>query len=73
MNQYIAFGGDKYYPVGGFGDFVGDYETLKEAKAADTFSFVAPNGKPWQHYEWFHILNVETGEIVYNRKIRDGY
>ena len=31
--RYLIFAGADYYPAGGWGDFVGDFDTLEEAIA----------------------------------------
>jgi hypothetical protein len=34
MKPYLLFCGDDYYPLGGWDDFRGSFDTLDEAKAA---------------------------------------
>ena len=34
MKRYLLFTYERYYPLGGFCDFEGDYATIEEAKAA---------------------------------------
>ena len=31
MKRYLVFGGDVYYPEGGFSDFVGEYDVEEDA------------------------------------------
>lgn len=31
MKNYLSFYGDRYYAIGGMGDFIGDYDTKEEA------------------------------------------
>lgn len=31
MKRYLAFSGDIYYPSQGMGDFIGDYDDIKDA------------------------------------------
>lgn len=56
MKRYLLFAGDVYYPVGGWDDFRGAYDTIEEAQSAslayrDT-------------YEWFHIVDtVEMKQV----------
>lgn len=54
--RYALFGGDCYYPEGGFNDFRGAFDTVKaavrQAKA--------------KKMEWFHILDLETLSVVHN-------
>lgn len=49
--RFWLFAGDKE-KCGGYLDYQGDYETLEEAEQAGT------------GYEWFHILDVETRQVV---------
>jgi hypothetical protein len=41
MKRFIAMGGEDYYPDGGFGDFLGDFDTAQEAREAS-------EGKDWR-------------------------
>lgn len=34
MKRYLAFYGTHYYPSGGMGDFIGDFDTCDEAEKA---------------------------------------
>ena len=34
MGRYLLFKGDDYYPLGGWGDFEGSFDTIKEAQEA---------------------------------------
>lgn len=33
MKKFLLFGHDTYYPSGGWGDFIGDFDTIEEAQA----------------------------------------
>lgn len=52
MKRYLAFGGDSYYPTGGWMDFSGAFATITEAQAA-----VA-------HCDWWHVIDGKTGKAV---------
>ena len=56
---YFLFGGEDYYPSGGWGDFVKAFDTKEEAVEV---------GK--QEYErvgkWWHVVDVGAREIVDN-------
>lgn len=55
MNNYLLFAGDIFYPVGGWGDFIGSYSTPEEAKeAVESLAII----------NWWHIVDLETEEIV---------
>ena len=55
MKTYLVFKGYTYYPSGGMEDFVGDYETLEEAKKA--------LGEI-DEYEWGHIYDCINRKII---------
>ncbi len=54
MRQFLLFGGDLYYPSGGWKDFRGDFDNLESAlhRAATL------------RIDWWHIFDMETGQIV---------
>ena len=52
MKRFLRFEGYDYYPSGGWGDFVGDYDTLEEARERPS---------PWG---WFHVVDTETMKEV---------
>jgi hypothetical protein len=53
MKRYLLFGGENYYPGGGWHDFKGSYPTREEAQAA---------GKALtsERYQWFHVIDLEN-------------
>lgn len=57
MKRYLVFGGTNYAPSGGWDDFLGDFDTLEEAKKAS-----AP---PWG-CEWKQIVDTDTQGCVDN-------
>lgn len=60
---YILFGGEDYYPHGGFEDFLGVYPSHEEARQA-----AAAMAR-----EWWHIVNVQTLCIVEKRERGTAY
>jgi len=52
--RYLVFGGDSYYPSGGWSDLIGSADTLEDANAAVTAS----------DNDWHSIIDMETGEQV---------
>ena len=48
----MLFAGDNYYPLGGWADFIGTYDTLVKAVKAG------------ENYDWYHV--VYDGKIVFN-------
>ena len=56
--KYLAFAGDTYYASGGWSDYAGagdDLDTLR----AETLTHAT---NEWN--DWFHIVDVEKGEII---------
>lgn len=53
MKRYALFGYDRYYPTGGWDDFVCSYDSLEDAVS----SF------PDRDYK--QIVDLQTGEVVY--------
>ncbi len=37
MKRFLLFAGSSYYPDGGWGDFIGHYDTEEEIKIEETF------------------------------------
>ena len=59
LKRFLLFGGCVYYPSGGWDDFIGDFNTLKEAKS---FKIKLP----WS-VEWKQIVDTKTGEITHEK------
>lgn len=59
MKRYLIFGGQSFYPFGGFADLVGDADTVDEAIAA-----AAALEQATISIEWWHIIDMETRECV---------
>ena len=51
--KYLLFAGEYYYPSGGFHDFKGSFDTIR-----DVLSNV------WDYHDWYHIVDSETLEII---------
>ena len=62
MKRFLLFAGDVYYPSGGFGDFVGDFEAPEEARDK-LVKWIEAEGDPG--YSWAHIYDTETMTMVY--------
>lgn len=54
MKRFLLFAGDAYYPRGGWGDFVGSFDTEVEAIAE-----AAKIGG-----DWYHVVDAEIGQEV---------
>jgi len=72
MKQYLAFYGSIYYPSGGMDDFIGDYDTEKEALNAITEKlntdkdYYDTEKEKWE-YSWAHIYDTETRKEVWSK------
>lgn len=60
MKRYLVFAGSRYYPAGGWGDFISDFDSMQEAMA-----FIEPKYSPdyESEYDWYHIVDSYTGKI----------
>ena len=63
--RYWLFGGECYYAAGGWHDRRGMYDTIAEAVTEGKRQQIAEwcNG-PFAVYEWWHVVDIATGEIV---------
>lgn len=52
MKRFLLFGFYSYYPAGGSGDVIGDFETLEQAREAST------------RRDHYHVLDLERREWV---------
>jgi hypothetical protein len=65
MNQFLLFAGDEYYPGGGWSDFRGSFKTVEEAEEKAN----KPTDNEWgdcvdRSYDWWHIVDSDTGNYV---------
>lgn len=56
MKKYLLFGGDNYYPSGGWNDFVDSFDTILEAMAKMDIA-------KWE-WDWAQIVNTATEEVT---------
>lgn len=54
--RFAVFGGNEYYPHGGWADFVSFADTLDAAMSL--VMALEPNN------EWSHIVDISTGKVV---------
>lgn len=57
MKRFALFEGEDYYPSGGWGDMVGLFDTAEEA--------MAESGKINVYRDWGHVVDLLTGEEVF--------
>lgn len=61
MNRFLLFAGDTYYPSVGWRDLEGNFETVEQAEgAAEELD-----------KDWWHIVDMESGESVKNNYDRE--
>lgn len=61
LKRFAVFAGDNYYPWGGFSDLVGTFDDKDEAIAE------AKKAEARIHDEWSHVIDLQTGEWVYEK------
>ena len=63
--RYWLFAGDEHYAAGGWHDRRGQYDTIPEAVAEGKRQQESVwSGRLHDVYEWWHIVDVTSGEIV---------
>lgn len=68
LKRYIAFAGDQFYPGGGASDMIGNFDDFQSAViACQEFRCDNFKEKGWQ-YRWANILDLHTGQIVFNQE-----
>ena len=75
---FALFGGDEYYPYGGFLDFRGTFATLEGAvshgdllRLDDAAAVYSPElerfTRPSDKIDWYHVVDLRTMQIVARR------
>lgn len=54
MKRYLLFTGLTYYPLGGWHDWDGDFDTIEDAKI-----YISS-----RRVDWWDIVDTETKEVV---------
>jgi len=62
--MYLIFGGDNYYPAGGFYDYIGSAVTIDDALAAVVDESDRLHADVGYGLEWWHVVDVATMTIV---------
>jgi hypothetical protein len=63
VNRYLAFGGDHYYPAGGWNDFRGSAATPDEAAQLASQGW-SPGTDYASPFDWWQVIDGETGEQI---------
>ena len=58
MKRYLVFGGETYYPSGGWQDLIGSFAERGEAI---TFARTCVHA-----YDWIHVVDLETEAEIAN-------
>ncbi len=64
MKRFILFGGDCYYSIGGFHDFISSHHTTSQAIEAGTKA-VGTGQSRLKEIEWFHIFDCVLKTMVW--------
>lgn len=74
MKSFLLFVGEQYYPRGGWDDFHGDFDSIKEAvefvAANPTFRSM-PDDDWGSDIQWAHVVDSTTMKVV--RRFRDEF
>lgn len=61
MNRYLLFAGARYYPSGGFRDYVGSFDTIEDAESHGSNEHFG--------YDWWQVVDLMDGGIVHEGAI----
>jgi len=63
MKRFLLFAGDRYYPSGGWHEFIGTFESIDEATQHVPAKALAKDefGLP---VDWAHIVDMQNHKIV---------
>ena len=63
--MYFLFGGDNYYPSGGWKDLIGIYATLEEAvKEGSSCESIFGSDMLIEKYDWWHVVDGNSLTVV---------
>lgn len=76
MKRFAIFAGDSYYPAGGWDDFQSSYANLSEAVGAvvklPKTSYFSKIKIGNDTFDWYHIVDLHTGEQVKSELLEEG-
>jgi len=61
MKRFALFGGDHYYPEGGWDDFIWTFATLEEARAAG--KRLSSKAEYYQ-IDWYQVVDLQSGVLL---------
>jgi hypothetical protein len=59
MKRFLLFTGDQRYPLGGWRDLRGQFDTLQEALNAD-------------RRDWAHVVDTQDGRVIWTQGLDAG-
>jgi hypothetical protein len=68
IKRYAVFAGEKYYPLGGWSDFVFSTDDFSEAlNLTEEARIQLENHDGWRtpKFDWCHIVDTQTGKFEY--------
>lgn len=77
MKNLLLFGGENYYPDGGFDDFLGDFDNMQDVEkriklAIKSYIISEKDGAGLEGLElnpyvahWFHVFDIAQKKIVW--------
>jgi hypothetical protein len=75
MKRYAAFAFDHFYPHGGFEDFIGTFDKIKDARAAvEERNYEVRYDQKWEFCTHLgHVADLTTGKIVASFREESGW
>lgn len=61
---YHVFAGSTYYPAGGYGDYIGSFLTLEEARYQATRHEIRSDGQRVPEHDWWQIVRSQEGSLA---------
>lgn len=61
MKRFLVFAGDTYYPMGGWSDFKGSFDSIDAAK-----DMLLSDAAQRRGFDWVEIVDTDTEEIVWH-------
>lgn len=59
MKRYLLFGGDRYYPSGGWQDYIGQFDSVVEAMRE-----ALREEHSRSKFDWYQVVDTTTAKIV---------
>lgn len=63
MKRFLLFAGEKYYAVGGWDDFIAEFDALPQAVAAGEHRITVSDASS-EALDWYHIVDTAVSKKV---------